>query len=121
MSVMVAHLNVPSLDSGSQVPTSLSKAVVTDLLQEQLKFQGLIFTDALNMNGVTNRKKPGEVELQALLAGNDILLHSEDISKAKALILEAVAQGLISEDEINRRVKKYSKPSIGQVSIAMSP
>ena len=109
MSVMVAHLNVPSLDSGSQVPTSLSKAVVTDLLQEQLKFQGLIFTDALNMNGVSNRKKPGEVELQALLAGNDILLHSEDISKAKALILEAVAQGLISEEEINRRVKKVLK------------
>ncbi len=109
MSAMVAHLNVPSLDSASQVPTSLSKAVVTDLLQEQLKFQGLIFTDALNMNGVTNRKKPGEVELKALLAGNDILLHSEDISKAKTLILDAVAQGLISEDEINRRVKKVLK------------
>ena len=61
------------------------------------------------MNGVSNRKKPGEVELQALLAGNDILLHSEDISKAKALILEAVAQGLISEEEINRRVKKVLK------------
>lgn len=109
MSVMVAHLNVPSLDSASQIPTSLSKAVVTDLLQEQLKFQGLIFTDALNMNGVTDRKNPGEVELKALLAGNDILLHSEDISKAKALILEAVAQGLISEEEINRRVKKVLK------------
>lgn len=109
MSVMVAHLNVPSLDSAAQVPTSLSKVVVTDLLQEQLKFQGLIFTDALNMSGVSNRKKPGEVELKALLAGNDILLHSEDISKAKALILEAVAQGLISEEEINRRVKKVLK------------
>ena len=70
---------------------------------------GSIFTDALNMTGVTNRKKPGEVELKALLAGNDILLHSEDISKAKVLILEAVAQGLISEEEINRRVKKVLK------------
>ncbi len=109
MSVMVAHLNVPSLDSAAEVPTSLSKAVVTDLLQERLKFKGLIFTDALNMYGVTNRSKPGEVELKALLAGNDILLHSEDISKAKELILEAVTQGLISEEEINRRVKKVLK------------
>jgi beta-glucosidase-like glycosyl hydrolase len=106
MSVMVAHLNVPSLNQGSAISTSLSKPIVTDLLQQQMNFKGLIFTDALNMEGVAIRNKPGEVELQALLAGNDILLHSENVTKAKALILDAVAQGLISEEEINRRVKK---------------
>ena len=106
MSVMVAHLNVPSLNGGSSISTSLSKPIVTDLLQRQMNFKGLIFTDALNMEGVAIRNKPGEVELQALLAGNDILLHSENVAKAKALILDAVAQGLISEQEINRRVKK---------------
>jgi beta-glucosidase-like glycosyl hydrolase/CubicO group peptidase (beta-lactamase class C family) len=106
MSVMVAHLNVPSLNQGSAISTSLSKPIVTDLLQQQMNFKGLIFTDALNMEGVAIRNKPGEVELQALLAGNDILLHSENVAKAKALILDAVAQGLISEEEINRRVKK---------------
>lgn len=109
MSVMVAHLNIPSLDQGQNVPTSLSKQVVTELLQEKMKFQGLIFTDALNMEGVANRKRPGEVEVKALLAGNDILLHSEDVTKAKVLILEAVAQGLISAEEIDRRVKKVLK------------
>jgi beta-N-acetylhexosaminidase len=109
MSVMVAHLNVPSLNQGSAISTSLSKPIVTDLLQQQMNFQGLIFTDALNMEGVAIRNKPGEVELQALLAGNDILLHSDDVAEAKALILDAVAQGLISEQEINRRVKKVLK------------
>ncbi|GAA0879306.1 glycoside hydrolase family 3 N-terminal domain-containing protein [Algoriphagus jejuensis] len=109
MSVMVAHLNVPSLDHGSNIPTSLSKPVVTDLLQKRMNFQGLIFTDALNMKGVANFNKPGEVDLKALLAGNDVLLYSQDVPKAKVLIKEAVTKGLIAESEINRRVKKILK------------
>jgi beta-glucosidase-like glycosyl hydrolase/CubicO group peptidase (beta-lactamase class C family) len=108
-SVMVAHLNVPSLSQGDNLPTSLSKPIVTDLLQHKMNFQGLIFTDALNMRGVAIKNKPGEVDLQALLAGNDVLLYSENVPKAKELILEAVNQGLITEEEINRRVKKVLK------------
>ena len=109
MSVMVAHLNVPSLSQGTGLPTSLSKPVVTDLLQKRMNFKGLIFTDALNMRGVTIKNKPGEVDLQAVLAGNDVLLFSEDVPKAKELILEAVEQGLLTEEEIDRRVKKILK------------
>lgn len=109
MSVMVAHLNVPSLDKGSNIPTSLSRPVVTDLLQKRMNFQGLVFTDALNMKGVANSNKPGDVDLRALLAGNDVLLYSQDVPKAKALIKEAVAQGTIAEAEIDRRVKKILK------------
>ena len=112
MSVMVAHLNVPSLDNGANIPTSLSKPVVTDLLQNRMNFQGLIFTDALNMKGVANSSRPGEVDLKALLAGNDVLLYSQDVTKAKALIKDAVARGMISENEINRRVKKNPKGQI---------
>ncbi len=106
MSVMVAHLNVPSLDDARNIPTSLSRKVVTDLLQNRMNFQGLIFTDALNMKGVANSNAPGEVDLKALLAGNDVLLYSQDVPKAKALIKSAVADGRISEREIDRRVKK---------------
>ncbi|REG83510.1 glycoside hydrolase family 3 N-terminal domain-containing protein [Algoriphagus antarcticus] len=106
MSVMVAHLNVPSLDDARNIPTSLSKKVVTDLLQNRMNFQGLIFTDALNMKGVAIANSPGEVDLKALLAGNDVLLYSQDVSKAKMLIKAAVADGRISEQEIDRRVKK---------------
>ncbi|PZX58408.1 beta-glucosidase-like glycosyl hydrolase [Algoriphagus ratkowskyi] len=106
MSVMVAHLNVPSLDGAGNIPTSLSKKVVTDLLQNRMNFQGLIFTDALNMRGVAIANSPGEVDLKALLAGNDVLLYSQDVPKAKLLIKQAVADGRISEKEIDRRVKK---------------
>ncbi|EAZ81398.1 glycoside hydrolase family 3 N-terminal domain-containing protein [Algoriphagus machipongonensis] len=109
MSVMVAHLNIPSLDSRADMATSLSKKVVTDLLQNRMNFQGLIFTDALNMRGVANTNSPGEVDLKALLAGNDILLYSQDVPKAKAMIKSAVEDGVISESEIDRRVKKVLK------------
>jgi beta-glucosidase-like glycosyl hydrolase/CubicO group peptidase (beta-lactamase class C family) len=109
MSVMVAHLNIPSLDPVANSTTSLSKKVVTDLLQKRMNFQGLIFTDALNMRGVAKGKLPGEVEVKALLAGNDILLYSMDVAKSKVLIKTAVADGLISESEIDRRVKKILK------------
>src|SRR5690606_24983287 len=109
MSVMVAHLHVPSLGSKSNMPTTLSKSVVTDLLRKDMNFNGLIFTDALNMKGVSNLYKPGEVDLLALLAGNDILLYSQDVPKAKKMILEAVDQGKISQEEIDRRVKKVLK------------
>lgn len=106
MSVMVAHLHVPSLGSEARKPTTLSKSVVTDLLKDELKFEGLIFTDALNMKGVSNLYKPGEVDLLALLAGNDVLLYAEDVPKSKALILQAVKEGRISQEEIDKRVKK---------------
>ena len=120
-SVMVAHLNVPSLNQGTNLPTSLSKPIVTDLLQNKMNFQGLIFTDALNMTGVAIKNKPGEVDLQALLAGNDVLLYSENVPKAKELILEAIKQGLITEEEIDRRVKKILKAKYWAGLHAYSP
>jgi beta-N-acetylhexosaminidase len=75
-SVMVAHLNVPSLEEKDNYPSSLSKTIVTDLLKGQLGFNGLIFTDALNMKGASDFKEPGEIDLAAFLAGNDVLLIS---------------------------------------------
>ena len=78
-SVMVAHLRIPSIDATQNLASSLSRKVVTDLLQKELGFQGLIFTDGLNMKGVSKYFKPGELELKALLAGNDILLIPEDV------------------------------------------
>jgi len=106
MSVMVAHLHTPSLGTTEDMPTTLTKGVVTGLLKEDLGFNGLVFTDALNMKGVSKLHKPGEVDLLALLAGNDILLYAEDVPKSKELILEAVDEGRISREEIDERVKK---------------
>ena len=114
-SVMVAHLNVPALEKRKNFPSSISKAIVTDLLQNDLNFQGLIFTDALNMKGASNFKKPGEIDLAAFLAGNDVLLISESIPKAHQLIVEAFRKGKISEERLSRSVKKilFAKYKVG--------
>ncbi|MFA7446337.1 MAG: glycoside hydrolase family 3 N-terminal domain-containing protein [Flavobacteriaceae bacterium] len=108
-SVMVAHLNVPALESRSGYPSSISKSIVTDLLQNKLKFKGLIFTDALNMKGASNFKSPGEIDLEAFLAGNDILLFPENVPVAIEKIKEALESGILSEDRLEHSVKKILK------------
>jgi beta-glucosidase-like glycosyl hydrolase/CubicO group peptidase (beta-lactamase class C family) len=104
--VMVAHLEVPALDSTRGLPSTMSKAIVTDLLQQDMGFRGLVFTDALNMKGIANADKPGEIELRALLAGNDVLLFPQDPVKAIQRIKQAVDSGLVSMDLINEKCLK---------------
>ncbi|MEN8956654.1 MAG: glycoside hydrolase family 3 N-terminal domain-containing protein, partial [Flavobacteriales bacterium] len=110
-SMMVAHLYIPALDSTKNTATTLSNYVVTDLLQKQMGFEGLIFTDALNMKGVSSFYKPGVVDVKALIAGNDVLLFSEDVPTAIAEIKKAIKAGEITKDEVYKRVKKilYAK------------
>lgn len=105
-SMMVAHLFIPAYDTTANQATTLSKNVVTGLLKDQLQFKGLIFTDALNMKGVSNFYGPGEVDVKALLAGNDMLLFSGDVPKAIAMIKAAIANGEITQDEIDSRCRK---------------
>lgn len=114
-SVMIAHLNVPSLDPQSSLPSSLSFNVVSGLLKDELEFNGLIFTDALNMKGASNFKKPGEIELAAFLAGNDVLLIPEDVPKAVDYLKNAYKSELITEKRLSSSVKKilYAKYKVG--------
>lgn len=98
--VMVAHLEVPALDSTRGLPSTLSRPIVHDLLQGELGFRGLVFTDALNMKGVANAEKPGEIELRALLAGNDVMLFPQDPVKAIERIRKAVADGEVDSARI---------------------
>jgi len=114
-SVMVAHLNIPSLEEKHDFPSSLSENIVTEILQIELGFNGLIFTDALNMKGASNFKKPGEIDLAAFMAGNDVLLISEDIPKAHQLLVNAYRQETISEERLAHSVKKilYAKYKVG--------
>ena len=98
--VMVAHLEVPALDSTKGLPSTLSRPIVNDLLLGELGFQGLVFTDALNMKGVANAEKPGEIELRALLAGNDVMLFPQDPVKAIERIRKAVADGEVDSARI---------------------
>ena len=105
-SIMVAHLDIPSLGTSPGKPSSLSKEIVTDLLKERLGYKGLIFTDALNMKGAANYKEPGDVDVAAFLAGNDILLISEDIPKAVQKIKRAYEKRKITEERLAHSVKK---------------
>ena len=77
---MVAHLHIPALDDTDSLASTLSKKVVSGLLQDTLGFKGLIFTDALNMKGVSEYYKVKNIDLAAFKAGNDLLLISNDIS-----------------------------------------
>jgi beta-N-acetylhexosaminidase len=106
VSVMVAHLNVPSLEPREGYPTSISHHVVTDVLKNELGFDGLIFTDALNMKGASNFKKPGDIDLEAFLAGNDILLFAENVPLAVEKICVAYQDSLISDERLAESVKK---------------
>jgi len=105
-SVMVAHLNIPSLESRINYPSSLSENIITNLLKKELQYKGLVFTDALNMKGVPSVTKEGEVELTAFLAGNDILLMPINVEKAKAKIVEAYDYGIITDERLAYSVKK---------------
>ncbi|WP_018341431.1 glycoside hydrolase family 3 N-terminal domain-containing protein [Cytophaga aurantiaca] len=105
-SIMVAHIHVPSLDDATNKPSTLSKPIVTDLLKNELGFRGLLFTDALNMKGVSSQYKPGEVDVRALLAGNDVLLYAENVPLAIKKITKAINDKDISREEVQARVKK---------------
>ncbi len=105
-SIMVAHLDIPSLEPRKGYPTSISYNVVTDILQNELGFEGLIFTDALNMKGASNFKQPGDIDLEAFLAGNDILLFAENVPLAVEKFKVAFNEGKLSEERIAFSVKK---------------
>lgn len=104
--VMVAHLAMPGLKLPDSVPASLSQYVVTTLLRDSLRFQGLICTDALNMKGASGRLKPDQVALQAYLAGADILLCPDNVPASIKVISYAVRNGKISEAEVAARTRR---------------
>jgi len=108
-SIMVAHLSIPALDTTKNFPSTLNKKIVTGLLKDSLGFKGLVFTDALNMKGVSKFYKPGEVDAKALIAGNDVLLFAEDILTGITEIKNAIQRGEISQDEIDKRCMKILK------------
>ncbi|QHT66932.1 serine hydrolase [Rhodocytophaga rosea] len=104
--VMVAHLSIPTLDTTANLPSTLSKPIITDLLKKELGFKGLIFTDAMNMKGLTNFFKPGTADVKAILAGNDVLEFTESVPKAIEEIKKAIKNKQITQQEIDERCRK---------------
>lgn len=104
--IMVAHLYMPQLDTTPNTATTLSPVVITGLLRNEMGFKGYVVTDALDMQGVTKYFKPGEIEVKALLAGNDILLLPQHIDLAINGIKTAIDSGRISPELLEYKCKR---------------
>ena len=104
--VMTAHLNLPALDSTSNLPATLSPAVVNDLLKSQLGFDGLVITDAMNMKGVTKFYAPGVAEAMALKAGNDVVEFVTDVDAAVKEITNMIRTNKLTPAEIDLKCRK---------------
>lgn len=105
-SMMIAHLAIPSIDTTANLPTSLSAKNVTDLLRNELGYQGISFTDALEMQGVAKFFPKGDASVMSLIAGNDMLCLPGDIPGSIAKVRQAIKDGKLNWDDINARVKK---------------
>ncbi len=104
--VMVAHLSIPSLDKGKNIASSISAATITDLLRKDLGYNGLVITDALDMQGVAKYFPAGEISVKAIEAGNDMLCLPGDIPGSIRKIKEAIKNKSLSWETINARAKK---------------
>ncbi len=105
-SVMTAHLNLPSLDSTSRLPSTLSPVIINGLLKTEMGFKGLVITDAMNMKGVTRYFSPGEAEAQAIIAGNDVVEFVTDVDAAIKAIRKSVAEKKLTPRDIDNKCRK---------------
>ena len=104
--IMSAHLSIPALDSTINLASSISPKIVTDLLRNQMSFEGLIVTDALNMKGVSSFYETGEVAAKAVAAGNNLLLMVEDVPVSIAVIKDYLNRGFITQIQLEQSCKK---------------
>jgi beta-N-acetylhexosaminidase len=104
--VMTGHIEMPAFDATPATPTTLSEPIVSGVLRRELAFRGLIYTDSMGMQGVTNMHAPGEAAVRAILAGNDVVLHSPDDGAAFAGILDAVKSRRIAQGRIDASVER---------------
>src|SRR5687767_5399398 len=105
-SVMIAHLFIPAIDNTANKPTSLSKKNISGLLRDDLDYEGLTFTDALEMKAVTKYFPAGEAAVQAIIAGNDMLCLPDDVPAAIAAIQKAVKKKRIKQKDIDEKVRR---------------
>lgn len=107
--MMSAHMHIPAIDSTPNLAVSLSENALKDILRDELGYEGLIISDALNMKGVSDFFKPGELDLKAFQAGNDILLFPENVPAAVEKFHLALKSGEISESDITESVVRILK------------
>jgi len=104
--IMIAHMDIPSLDSTKHLPSTLSRKIVTGILKDSLGFKGLVVSDAMEMRGVVKYFPNGDADVRAFLAGNDVLELSPNSNLAIKKIRKAIRNDQISEEEFDTKVKK---------------
>lgn len=103
--VMVAHMSAVEI-TGDETPSTLSKKIVTELLRDELGFEKVIVSDALNMGAITEKYSPGEAAAAAVDAGIDLLLMSPDFPAAVEELKQKIADGTLSEERIDESVRR---------------
>ena len=106
--IMVGHITVPNI-TGSTLPSSMSEYMITEVLRNQMGFDGVVITDAMNMKAITNQYDSAEAAITAINAGADIILMPADFKAAYEGVIEAVKSGTISEETINSAVVRIVK------------
>lgn len=106
MSFMIGHLEVPAYEPAANLPSSLSRNIVTNLLKDEMGFKGLVVTDAMNMRAITNSYSTAEAAVMALNAGNDLILFPDDAEEAVNAIIAAVKSNELTEQRLNESVRK---------------
>ncbi|MCK5781268.1 MAG: serine hydrolase [Flavobacteriales bacterium] len=104
--VMVAHLQIPALEQNKKIPSSLSPKVIDSLLKRDMNFKGLVISDALNMRGVQSFGTNEEINVQAFIAGNDVLLYPMSVSKTVVKFKSEIKNGKIAIDRLDESVRK---------------
>ena len=104
--IMIAHMNIPSLDNTKNLPSTLSRPIVTGILKDQLQFKGLVFSDAMEMKGVVKFFPHGQADVLAIIAGNDVVELSQNSERAVRLVKKAIRQQKININQFNASVKK---------------
>src|SRR5258708_29284237 len=105
-SIMTGHLSVPALEPDPNAPATLSHSILPDLLRNQLGYQALIVTDAMDMGGITVRYAPGEAAVRAVVAGADCLLMPPVPDAAFEALQAAVKSGRISKERLDASVRR---------------
>ena len=117
--IMTGHLNTPKLDDRPNRPATLSKIMIQDIIRDNMSFNGLLITDAMDMKGVTKYFPNGLAEAEAFIAGNDVILLPENLPKAFLTIKDFLALGKISIQRLDESVERIlrAKYKIGLYSI----
>ena len=103
--IMISHMNLPNATI-ENVPSSVSKEIITDLLKNELGYNGIVITDSFKKAAITDEYSADEAAIKAINAGVDIILMPEDLQKAHDALVDAVDSGEISKEKIEESVKK---------------